>query len=397
MSKPSKKNLRPKKKMRWQMRDVTKKSATHKKTKGKSNRIVLAAALTLSLLTSSADDFSRRYEQWENAPLGIGVTACGYSTRGVYVRFETDLEPPFVVGVYRAAEEGLARRFPVAEVETSSKEAFIPGDFTFVTVFVQVMTKSVVDQYSADAVGHRVMTRSEWEHHVETIRNAVPFANTNANFSFEVPKDNVMDLVEDYTWCGFLKTTETNFCFTLAGRRAEPDVESVVTNVVQDVIFTNISTRVLANGDVDYVRTNSGSYASAYLGGDPSRTASSNAYAYGGCFLEDILRYPQHNDYEQVVTNFSKCNRHLVPHEYSFHIANGKNDVGTGYRIMVFEDSGVCQAQRAYSSRTNMSDAVVIPRGFRALTSHNGYIYTTDWEGRRYFQRVTNRVDHVIY
>lgn len=316
MSKPSKKNLRPKKKMRWQMRDVTKKSATHKKTKGKSNRIVLAAALTLSLLTSSADDFSRRYEQWENAPLGIGVTACGYSTRGVYVRFETDLEPPYVVGVYRAAEEGLGRRFPVAEVETSAKEAFIPGDFTFVTVFVQVLAKSAVDNYAKDDIGRRTLTRSEWDQHVEMIRNAAPFVNTNASVSFEVPKDNVMDLIDDYTWSGFLKTTETNFCFTLAGRKAEKD------------------------GDGEF---------------------------------------------------------RMVPHEYSFRISNGRNDIGTGYRIMVFEDSGVCQAQRAYSSRTNMSDTVIIPCGFRALTSHNGYIYTTDWEGRRYFQRTTNRIDHIVY
>lgn len=363
-----------------------------------SRRLTLAFALALSLLMSSAYDFSRRYELWENAPLGIAVTRCDYSTCGVHVRFETDLEPPYVVGVYRPGEEGLGRRFPIAEVETWQKDAFVPGNFTDVAVFVQVMTKDVVTRYANDGIGHRMLTKDEWLNYVAAIRNAEPYVNTNADTTFEIPEGNHLEIIEDLTWTGFFKTTETNFVLSFVGRKAERDIESIVTNVVQDVIFTNISSNVRSDGEVEYVRTNSGVYASAHLGGHAAHSVSSNEYAYGGYFVQDIYTYPQNNDHEQVVTNLNYANPNwrMVPFEYSFRIRNGKNDRGSGYRIMMFEDSGVCQAQRAYSARTNMSDIVVLPSGFRALSSHNGYIYTTDWEGRRYFQKVTNRTDHVF-
>ena len=276
---------------------------------------LLTVLLSALLTAASADDIDPRYDTWANAPLGIAVTRCDYSTRGVHVRFETDLEPPYVVGIYRPREEGLGRRFPIAEVETWQKDAFVPGNFTDVAVFVQVMTKDVVTRYANDGIGHRELTRAEWREYEKTISEAAPYINTNANFTFEIDYGTYMEIVEDYTWAGFLRSDETNLCFTLSGRKAEK------------------------TGDGDY---------------------------------------------------------RMVPQEYTFRIRHGRNDVGTGYRIMMFEDTGVCQAQRAYSALTNMSDVVVLPAGFRALSSHNGYIFTTDWEGRRYFQKITNRVDHVF-
>ena len=344
----------------------------------------------------AAANFAQRYELWEEAPLGIAVTRCDYSTCGVHVRFETDIEPPYVVGVYRPSEEGLGRRTPVSEVETTAKEVFLPGNFTDVALFVQVMSKDVADRYAADEIGRHVMTRTEWHEYVETIRNAAPFANHDAGGTFETDAANRMDLVGDFTWAGFVKTADTNLNFTLRGRKAEPDIDSVVTNVVQDVMSTNISTSVSRDGTVEYVRTNSSAYATTSLSMVERHSVFTNDYAGGGYFAQEIFHHPMHNDHEACTTNYLKHSHHMVPHEYSFSIADGRNDVGTGYRIMMFEDTGVCQAQRAYSARTNMSDVVVLPAGFRALSSHNGYIYTTDWEGRRHFQRVTNRVDHVI-
>lgn len=273
--------------------------------------LVFSLALSVALI-SSADVWTRRYEKWVDAPLGIAITHCGYSTRGVHVRFEADIEPPYVVGVYRPSEEGLGRRFPVAEVETTVKSAFVPGNFTDVTLFVQVMSKAVVSKYDADTLGHRVLTRAEWQNYADVIKNAEPYVNSDAAISFETDNKICMEIVEDYTWAGFVKTDLTNLTFTISGNKVE---------------------------------------------------------RYGGA---------------------------RIPHEYSFSISHGRNDIGTGYRIMMFEDSGVCQAQRAYSARTKMSDTVVLPRGFRALSSHKGYVYTTDWEGRRYFQKVTNRVDNIF-
>lgn len=273
--------------------------------------LFLAWTLSLSLV-SLADAGARRYEKWVDAPLGIAITKCDYTTRGVHVKFETDIEPPYVVGVYRPAEEGLGRRFPVAEVETFANSALVPGNFTDVTLFVQVMSKSVANSYAADTIGRRILTQAEWQNYVDVIKSARPYVNSDASISFETDNGICMEIVDDYTWAGFVKTALTNLSFSVFGDKVDRQ------------------------------------------GGDP------------------------------------------VPHEYSFSISTGRNDIGTGYRIMMFEDTGVCQAQRAYSALTNMSDTVVLPRGFRALSSHNGYVYTTDWEGRGYFQKVTNRVDHVF-
>lgn len=357
--------------------------------------LVFALAL-FAALVSSADAWTRRYERWAAAPLGIAVTRCDYSTRGVFVRFATDVEPPYVVGVYRPAEEGLGRRFPVAEVETTVKSAFVPGNFTDVTLFVQVMTKAAAERQAAGDLGRRCLTPDEWSEYKSTIGNAAPYVNADASITFETCAGNHMELIEDDTWAGFVKTDQTNLCFSLEGRRAEPAVESIDTNVVQDVVYTNVTTYFNSGGAVVSVLTNAGVFATTNLELGDQHQVVPHSHVDGGYFVTRHDSFPRHNDHVGYSTNYSSTARSLVPHTYSFRISNGRNDIGTGYRIMMFEDSGVCQAQRAYSARTNMSDTVVLPRGFRALSSHNGYVYTTDWEGRRYFQKVTNRVDHVF-
>lgn len=275
------------------------------------SHIILALA-SFAAAESVADD----YEAWESAPLGISITRCDYSTRGVFVRFETDLKPPYYVGIYRPSEESLGRRTPVAEIETSIKEAFIHGDYTPVTLIVQVMTKDVIDRYADDDVGRRVLSDGEVDCYMSSIRCAAPYVDTDAA-SYSIDGRKMMELTGDHTWVGFAKTSETNLTLRLHGVKYEP-------------------------------------------GERPD------------------------DDFRPVTV------------DYSLYLRDGRADVGTGYRIIMFERSGVCQAQRAYSARTNMSDTVVLPAGFRALSSHNGYIYTTDWTGRRCFQRVTNGVDHVF-
>lgn len=353
-------------------------------------------AIVLALAVSRAAVADISCNAWTNAPLGIAVTRCDYSTRGVSVRFETDIEPPFVVGVYRPREGVLGRRYPVAEVETSTKIAFIPGNFTDATLILQVMTKAVVDRYADDDFGRRVLTPAEWREYAAVVKNAEPYVNSDASVSFEAEAENRMELVEDDTWAGFVKTDQTNLCYTIEGRRAEPAVESVETNIVQDVVYTNVTTYLDVSNVVMSVLTNAGVFATTNLELGDRRQVVTNTYADGGCVVTETDSVAMHNDHVGYSTNYSATAYSLVPHEYTFRIRNGRSDIGTGYRIMVFEDVGVCQAQRAYSARTNMSDTVVLPRGFRALSSHGGYVYTTDWEGRRYFQKVTNRVDHVF-
>lgn len=359
----------------------------------KSLSVVVSAVLAAASLRGNSV-----VDAWTSAPMGIAVTRCEYSTRGVFVQFETDLEPPYFVGVYRMNEVGLARRFPIREVRVETTSAFIPIDIVMMpAVFVQVMTPGAAYRGSTNETYRRELTPSEVKAWRTAIERSKTWRNDDPGTTYELRDDGVMDLVDDFMWAGFIKTAETNLSFTLSGRKMEPDVESLATNIVQDVAYTNIRTRVLGSGEVEYVKTNSGSYATTVLGGGPTVTTTTNFYASGGYYFDRMFRHPQHNDHENVVTNYSRWNKHPVPHEYSFRIGDGRSDVGTGYRILMFEDLGICQAQRAYSAKTNMSDVVVIPCSFRALASHDGYIYTSDWEGRRYFQRVTNRVDHVIY
>ena len=276
--------------------------------------IAITLILHFSFFILHSASAAYRPDAWTNAPLGICVTRCDCSTRGVYVEFETDVEPPYLVGVYRMAEIGLGRKFPIREVETESKSACITVDLaTIPTVFVQVMTTGAVSRCSTNELARRELTPTEFRAWRAAIENAAPWTNDDPGKTFELANDNSMEIIEDYLLSGFIKTDATNLCFIASGRVA-------VTN--------------------------------------------------------DGFR--------------------LEPREYPFRIRNGRNDIGAGYRILMFEDLGVCQAQRAYSARTNMSDTVVIPCGFRALSSHNGYIYTSDWEGRRYFQCVTNRVDHIF-
>ena len=361
--------------------------------------LILSAAVPYSLFPVPTSSY---YEKWENAPLGIAITRCDFSTRGVYVKFETDLNPPYYVGIYRPDEENLGRRLPVAEKETRIKEAFFPGDYTSVTLFAQVMTKDVVDRYAGDEVGRHVLTREEADNYMSVIRNAAPYVNHDAASTFEIDRRNTMELIEDYTWVGFVKTADMNLTINLRGIKYEIDPDVVTTNVsiqkiVQDVVFTNVSTRVLSDQTVYSVTTNSGVMETIDLNLTYRNEVFTNENAKGGFIISDWSFYGQHNDHAVVcVTNYTHDTLRPVPHNYSLRLRDGSADVGTGYRIMMFEDSGVCQAQRAYSARTNMSDAVVLPAGFRALSSHNGYIYTTDWHGRRYFQKVTNRVDHIF-
>lgn len=357
----------------------------------------MRAAVIAAVMLALASQAAYRPDAWKDAPLGIGVTRCDCSTRGVFVEFETDLEPPFLVGVYRMVEIGMGRKFPIREVEIESKSAYIPMELaTIPSVFVQVMTTGAVSRCSTNELARRELTPSEFRSWKAAIEHAVPWTHDDPVRTFELYRGNSMEIVDDYLWAGFVKTSETNLCFTLAGRKYEPNVESVDTNMVQDVVYTNVQTVLDEDLAVMSSRTNAGMYSTPHLDMEYRHDVRTNSYAHGGYNVQEIDHHPLHNDHIEYVTNYSRQAKHAVPLEYSFRLGGDSAGVGSGYRILMFEDIGICQAQRAYSARTNMSDTIVVPRGFRALSSHNGYVYTSDWEGKRYFQRVTNRVDHAF-
>ena len=332
---------------------------------------------------------------WTNAPLGIAVTDCVYSTRGIGVRFLTDLPGPYNVSVYLPREMSLRRNRPVREVVTDANEAFLPGNFQEVAVFVQVMPQHVVESNT-----NRVaLTDVEWRAHVAEIRDAPPFLSADSDRSREFwpvsrATASALSLLSDYTWVGFVATDEPNPSFNFTVGRL---IGTIVTNWVQDIAYTNW-TAYYRQGETEPYRasTNAGVYATERLDRGDWHFISTNGCADGAIMVSCTDEHAQHNAYPQFTNDASRGPVHSEPYEFNLSIEGADTSVGTGYRIVYLEDTGAVLAQRAYSARTNASDEVCIPRGFRSLSAHGGYRYTADWEGRLYFQADTNSTPDVI-
>lgn len=110
---------------------------------------------------------------------GIVIMDCKRNTRGVWVRFGTFHEPPYFVGIYPTydyAEGGY-----IAEVATTNKTAFIPGDFTSYPVLVKVLLESRLQELGAmyndgetDSASrfHRQLTQAELDAYTAPAREA---------------------------------------------------------------------------------------------------------------------------------------------------------------------------------------------------------------------------------
>lgn len=74
------------------------------------------------------------------------------------------------------------------------------------------------------------------------------------------------------------------------------------------------------------------------------------------------------------------------------------DSVGGGTRVVRFEDTGDWHFARAYSARTNRSDEVICPRGFKPLAARDGYVMRPDFFGDPVIvEAPTNAVDGVVY
>ena len=357
--------------------------------------VLAAVALAATTVLAWSPPPHSNEAAWTNAPLGIAVTDCVYSTRGIGVRFLTDLPGPYNVSVYLPREMSLRRNRPVREVVTDANEAFLPGNFQEVAVFVQVMPQHVVESNT-----NRVaLTDVEWRAHVAEIRDAPPFLSADSDRSREFwpvsrATASALSLLSDYTWVGFVATAEPNPSFNFTVGRL---IGTIVTNWVQDIAYTNW-TAYYRQGETEPYRasTNAGVYATERLDRGDWHFISTNGCADGAIMVSCTDEHAQHNAYPQFTNDASRGPVHSEPYEFNLSIEGADTSVGTGYRIVYLGDTGAVLAQRAYSARTNASDEVCIPRGFRSLSAHGGYRYTADWEGRLYFQADTNSTPDVI-
>lgn len=373
-------------------------------------------------------------EAWSAAPLGIRITSCAYDAHGVDVAFDTDLEPPYMIGVYRSAEVGLGRYYPVRETVTKWKNARVNCPMLDVTLFVQVMTTNAVTDRTYASVGtngvtnviqmtHRSLTGEEWESYRDSIRKAKAVVNDRTDATFErVREDPSMELVSDNTWIGFRESSLKDVTFSFSGRT---NITEVVTNKTYCWVKMDTSYYEFENGipatwkspKGDWENRKSSTYTNqtclstfddgrdiqdGYLyflakhpgyGGYWSFVSTNNANGHVSC---SVMR--AHDPYlRDGPCNPTKVYSLSEPVTFSASLTNADVTVGSGYRVIFFCDRNQVMVQRAYSSRTNMSDEVFIDRGFKALSTHNGYRYTADSDGRLYFQADTNNIPGIIH
>ena len=249
---------------------------------------------------------------WSSAPLGICITNVACDGFGVTVDFETDLPPPYRVGVHLVDEIGYgsSRLRPVNYIDTDSHHAFVAGRFYDLGVFVQVYQRG--PETTGEGTDHPAtrLDELEWEQHVAKIRS-IPVRKIDEPNWDNDPSDRSLDgydpsemvPVGDWTWAGFVRTESTSLM-----RRAVSLTAS---------------------------RLESGRLAAHFTTNDFSGTRPSA-------------------------------------------------DIGSGFRLLLFDcGQGLISTltQPAYSARTNMSEAVLIKRGLRSLSAHDGWKFTSDSAG----------------
>lgn len=325
-------------------------------------------------------------------PLGFWISSATYDSLGVQVAFETDRDPPYEVGVWRAAEIGLGRCYPMACVTTDVCVAYLPGDFLDASVFVQVGCTGRVDVT-------RSLTRREFANYCKWVADKRNSWATNVidKSSFE------MFLAHDYEWRAFVKSSFDEFEFTPVVRKAVPDsiewrdylrpigVGSVAFWQRTGEIEGRPTYRFVENvGDISshifrkYSNTNAVFSASELTPLLPDR-GSTNQYriAFRTSSTEEV-HAPWTNWVMRVVTNETMTYQ-------------GDVSIGRGYRVVHHERTGVYDVERAYSALPDASDELLLPRAWKAYSTHNGFKFTQDYYGSPYFNADTNAVPHRIY
>lgn len=172
---------------------------------------------------------------WANAPMGIVITNCVYDTYGVKVQFETDLEPPYIAAVYESWEDGLGRNYPIAETTCTRKDAFVQGDFTDVTTFVEVMSQSRIGPH------HRLLTKDETLYFRRSLESRpvrirpssadYSCADVNRAQSHVMSQLKGLELVSDHTWVGIIYGNGKRLDFEIGMRKPSEEDSSMMTDL----------------------------------------------------------------------------------------------------------------------------------------------------------------------
>lgn len=355
---------------------------------------IIASLITATMLptVSTADGAS--------ASLGFNITSCRYDASGVCVSWQTDQDPPYEVGVYRLAEIGIGREFPIAYVETDDCFAYLKGDFTDTGVFVQcakkgslgvvrTLTKDEVASYDDFVKGHGGKKSDafkfvpSWNCYGSYTNFTISSVSSHTNIvrTYNILNVNVTDgasgLVTNTDYTTFVAT---NKILVTADESAPRIVNNKAYSLKEPVHLSLISDykwRGFLKGDEDRLTVAlQGRRFDTVIDSIVTNTYPSVSIRFTGSGVNDYIYVT--NIYTRVTTN-KHWKAHTVTTPY-FTITND-NPVATGWRI-TYKENDYIESQRAYSSDVNRSEELIIPRSFVAYSSHNGYIYTIDYYGR---------------
>lgn len=278
----------------------------------------------------------------ESEWLGFDVTNVQQSTFGVRVSWRTDVPPPYRAVLRRMADIENQSSRVLGEVETSSNTAFFPGNFTDVSTFVQVGTASFVRK-AERLSGSEFTSYSAW---------VGSLAHADGDAAIMPPDPDEFVQTGNERWSVFKRSDENRLSFDVNGNYAFG--ESV--NAADD--FTLNLRLVTTNGTVQT---------------RADRVTVPFAYTEWTVRPVSVLESP------------------------TYVIPDAAVLVGTGYRVTVHEDDGTYDLVRAYSASPDASDRIVVPRPWKALSSHLGLKFTIDWLGTPTMQPETNSVPDTIY
>lgn len=325
---------------------------------------------------------------WSAAPMGIIITNVVYDTFGVHVLFETDLEPPYQVGVYRSFEVGLGRLYPLAEMTVDRKAAFVKGDFTDQTTFVEVSVPSLEHKDS----GRRLLKDDEVSDALRSLQSR-PVEHSSPPRDFwraDINRfpDNVMgtsptmELVSDYTWSGFVMDNDAVHPIRIRGTRKVPNMVDVQN--AKRITYEYWQMKDLPGWpwQLVNVRTNDTTCSS-----ETTETRTSSAL-YGPLDNHPQARYIRHDTelvplgtYRAIQCGWKDDDVDMgslrLPVDSNAKISGP----GLGWRLVIDEKTGETLVSRAYSSRPYQSQVVFLPRAFRGLSAHDGFKLSIDVNG----------------
>lgn len=356
--------------------------------------LILARVTLSQLLGSNVLD----HASWEgNRPLGFALTEARTRPGGIEVKFKTDLPPPYVVAEYTAAASGYASQpYPIVCVTTETHYAFIETDaHRYLTTFLKVGTPE----------GMGIVETYKPEHLEADIARALSGkgfglmdGETMAEF---VRQDTGMEIVADGTWMRFCNVNEPGMEFRISGVKPANELADwhMDTDSVQSYVRavwsywedkttgdrTDFSTNVIRVLDVHY---------SASKSEFDIRSTGVSAETETHNYVTNVVDMTLGD-----VHDWTRPVNHPIQGTYDWmpFPTNVDWSVGTGFRLIFFEDDESILLQRCYSMRTNVSNLVFIQPPMKSLTRHGDRIFGQDWAGTRRFYQETNAVPGRIY